>query len=99
MDFEALRAVRGGEEIALTPLELRLLEFFADREGRALSRAELLQGVWSEEAVSRVVDNTVMSLRRKLEPAPESPVHFVAVRGVGYRFDRSPTKAAEDEAG
>jgi two-component system alkaline phosphatase synthesis response regulator PhoP len=101
VDFEARRAIRAGDEVSLTPLELSLLEFFADHEGRALSRTELLAGVWGAdaEAVSRVVDNSVMALRRKLEPEPDRPVHFVSVRGVGYRFDRSPTRARGNGAG
>jgi two-component system response regulator RegX3 len=33
------------------------------------------------------VDNHVVNLRRKIEPAPAEPRHIVSVRGLGYRFD------------
>lgn len=89
VDFEARRAMRHGVEVELTPKEFDLLRFFADREGKALSRADLLAGVWSEgEVHSRVIDTAVMGLRRKIEADPAAPRHIVAVRGVGYRFHR-----------
>ena len=89
VDFDAHRAVRGSAEVDLTPKELDLLRYLAEHEGRALSRAELLAGVWSEgEVHSRVIDTAVMGLRRKIEPDPALPRHVVAVRGVGYRFHR-----------
>ena len=74
-------------------MDLLLLRFFVDHEGRALSRTKLLAGVWDEAAdnVSRVVDNAVMALRKKL-----GAEFFASVRGVGYRFDRSPTKPRHD---
>ena len=58
-----------------------------------MSRADLLEGVWGADAdaVSRVVDNGIMALRKKL-----GADHFASVRGVGYRFDRSPTKPGPD---
>jgi DNA-binding response OmpR family regulator len=35
----------------------------------------------------RVVDNHIVSLRRKLEREPSRPKHFLNIRGMGYRFD------------
>jgi len=92
-DFAARRVVRDGAEVHLSPQEFDLLRYFAANEGRALSRTDLLAGVWGSdvEAVSRVVDNAVMALRKKL-----GVDHFASVRGVGYRFDRSPTKRGPD---
>ncbi len=93
VDFAARRVLRDGGEVHLSPQEFDLLSFFIDREGRALSRTELLAGVWDESAdnVSRVVDNAVMALRKKL-----GAEHFASVRGVGYRFDRTPTLPRQD---
>jgi len=63
----------------------------ADREGRALSRTQLLAGVWAdEEVVSRVVDTAILGLRKKVETDPANPRHVVSVRGIGYRFERRP---------
>jgi DNA-binding response OmpR family regulator len=34
-----------------------------------------------------VIDNHIMNLRRKIEPAPNESRYIVSVRGLGYRFD------------
>ena len=61
----------------------------ADREGRAVTRAELLRTVWAgEEVASRVVDTAILGLRKKIEADPAAPRHVISIRGVGYRFER-----------
>ncbi len=90
VDFRARTIRRGETTVNLTPKELDLLRFFTTREGEALSRARILAAVWREdsETTSRVVDMTVLGLRRKLEEDPSSPKHVVTVSRVGYRFER-----------
>ena len=91
VDFEARTVVRpNGEARSLTPKELDLLRFLVAQEGRALSRARILEGVWGGEVVSRVIDSTILNLRKKLEKDPARPRHILSVRGVGYRFSRIP---------
>jgi two-component system alkaline phosphatase synthesis response regulator PhoP len=87
---DSLRVERGGVEVVLTPQEFRLLSFFLEREGRALSRDVLLSGAWGDdyEGTARTVDNFLRNLRVKLEEDPDQPRHFVTVRGLGYRFQR-----------
>ena len=91
IDLET-RAVDGGA--TLTPHEAALLRFLLRHEGQVLSRARILAGVWEGqlETTSRVVDMTVMGLRRKIEPEPEHPRLLTSIRGVGYRFVRSVTQ-------
>jgi DNA-binding response OmpR family regulator len=92
VDFAA-RTVRNGEGlVALTPKEFDLLALLVEHEGRAVPRAEILAAVWSDadDVVSRVVDTTVLGLRKKVEPDPAAPRHVLSVRGVGYRFTRVP---------
>lgn len=88
IDFAAHEASMDGEPVTLTALELDLLRYFAERAGRALSREQLLEDVWSVSGSNstRTVDNFVMRLRRHFEPEPGQPRHFVSVRGVGYKF-------------
>jgi DNA-binding response OmpR family regulator len=91
VDFAARRATRDGADLGLTALELDLLGFLARSEGRVLSRARLLEALWSDrEVVSRVVDTAILGLRKKVERDPARPVHIRSVRGRGYRFDRRP---------
>jgi DNA-binding response OmpR family regulator len=80
---------RAGTPIDVTALEFKLITVFVRSAGRLLTREHLLDTVWGRGiAISdRVIDNHIVSLRRKLEPNPSEPRHFVNVRGMGYRFD------------
>ena len=73
----------------MTPLEFKLLGAFVKHRGRVLSRDRLLDLVWGTgtHVTDRVVDNYIVTLRKKLEPEPAAPRLFVNVRGQGYRFD------------
>ena len=57
--------------------------------GRLLNRAQLLDLVWGPGTfvTDRVVDNHVVTLRKKIEPDPTRPRYLLNVRGLGYRFD------------
>lgn len=80
---------RNGAEVALSPKEFRLLEYFARNAGRALTRARILDGVWGGDLVvtERSVDRCVNSLRNKVEPNPQCPLFIKTIRDVGYRFE------------
>jgi two-component system alkaline phosphatase synthesis response regulator PhoP len=86
VDFAARTARRGDEEIRLTPKEIELLLFLAERKGRAVSRSEILRGVWEGGVTDRVIDMAILNLRRKLEADPAEPRHLKSVRGFGYRL-------------
>jgi two-component system response regulator MtrA len=79
---------RGGEEIALTATEFRLLLELARRPRQVFTRELLLQQVWGYEYLgdSRLVDVAVQRLRGKIEDDPKEPRIVVTVRGVGYRL-------------
>lgn len=72
----------------LTTAEFNMLEIFAERPGRVLSRdniMDLLKGVdWSP--LDRTVDNLVARLRKKIEIDANRPRLIKTVRGVGYVF-------------
>jgi DNA-binding response OmpR family regulator len=89
VDFARCEVRRSGSVVDVSALELRLLQAFVRSAGRVLSRDQLLDAAWGEAVTlnDRVVDNHIVSLRRKLEPEPTRPRHFVNVRGMGYRFD------------
>ena len=76
-------------KINLTALEFRLLKQLVDTRGRVQSRDQLLSDVWgySAEVTTRTVDTHVKRLREKLG-AMGKYVH--TIRGVGYKFARSP---------
>jgi DNA-binding response OmpR family regulator len=74
----------GGEAVALASKEFQLLQFLAERPGRALSRQQLLDGVWGSGwyGDDRTVDAHVRQLRKKLGDA----LPLSTVWGMGYRL-------------
>ncbi len=89
-DFRSYEACRGGQPVELTRKEFGLLQLLAAREGRVVTRDELLETVWGHDAPqsTRTVDNHVATLRAKLEPDPSSPRYLQTVHGVGYKLVR-----------
>src|SRR6186997_2656847 len=80
---------RGGEEVALTATEFRLLLELARRPTQVFTRELLLELVWNYDYLgdSRLVDVAVQRLRAKIEDDPKQPKLIHTVRGVGYRLN------------
>ena len=89
IDFARCEVRRAGTVIDLSALEFKLLSAFVQNRGRLLTRDQLLDAAWGRGMAlnDRVVDNHIVSLRRKLEPEPARPRYFLNIRGMGYRFD------------
>jgi DNA-binding response OmpR family regulator len=94
IDFAGRRVVVEGEEVALTPLEFKLMAAFARHPQQVLSREQLLELVWND-AINTSPDQVklyVGYLRRKIEPVA-STLPIETVRGFGYRY-RAPVRRA-----
>lgn len=89
VDFRRAEVTIAGEAVALSSMEMRLLQEFIEHRGELLSRDQLLDEVWGYEETpySRTVDVHVASLRQKLEPTPSHPRYIITVHRRGYRFD------------
>jgi DNA-binding response OmpR family regulator len=89
VNFSRCEVRRAGKVVDLSALEFKLLTTFVRSGGRLLTRDQLLDAAWGSDVAlnDRVVDNHIVSLRRKLEPDPSRPRHFLNIRGMGYRFD------------
>jgi two-component system, OmpR family, response regulator len=76
-----------GDAIELTTKEFDLLRYLAERPGLALSRQQILDGVWGYDWYGdpRTVDVHIAQVRKKIGDA----VSITTVRGVGYRLERS----------
>ena len=75
--------------IELTALEFRLLKELVDKRGRVQSRDQLLSEVWgyNAEVTTRTVDTHIKRLREKLGSMGK---YVPTIRGVGYKFSRTP---------
>jgi DNA-binding response OmpR family regulator len=93
IDFENLEMTGPGGTIHLTLMEMKLLRFLIENEGRTVSRKTILEDVWNlqEDTDTRAIDNFIVRLRKYLEDEPNNPQIVRTVRGVGYRFTGKPT--------
>lgn len=85
-----LRAVNAaGRPVRLTPKEYDLLRLFIRHAGRILTHRQILSEIWPNSVASDIQNLRVLvgQLRRKIEPAPNSPRYIVAAPGIGYRLD------------
>ncbi|MEW2066435.1 two-component system response regulator CseB [Streptomyces sp. NPDC007346] len=83
VDTDGMEVRRGGEQVALTPTEMRLLLEFSSAPGTVLSRDKLLERVWDYGwgGDTRVVDVHVQRLRTKI-----GQDRIETVRGFGYKL-------------
>ena len=96
------RLLVSGQEIKMSPQEMRLLLYLANPPERMRTRRELLTEVWGyhPEVSSRTLDTHIKRIRDKLGPAGNV---IQTVRGVGYRLGearrrRTRAKAERREA-
>jgi two-component system KDP operon response regulator KdpE len=80
--------LRDGDEVKLTPTEWHLVEVLVRHAGRLVTQRQLLQEVWGPQygTESGYLRVHMAQVRKKLEPDPARPRHFVTERGMGYRF-------------
>ena len=94
LDLQARKLSCDGEEVHLTPKQFALLALLVEREGRALTRNQMLNAVWGHSVfvTPRSVDQCINTLRHQIEPDPRRPTYVKTVRGIGYRFDLPPSE-------
>jgi len=92
VNFDTWEVAVRGRPVRLTSLEMKLLRYLVEHEGKVVSRKELLENVWglSRTPATRTVDTFMLGLRKSFEADPSKPVHFLSVRGTGYRFVAAP---------
>jgi len=88
VDFRKAEVNKAGQPLDLSAREFKLLKYFVEHRGAALSRDELLNEVWGYNAMpsTRTVDVHVAWLRQKIEDNPRHPQHILTVHGLGYKF-------------
>jgi two-component system, OmpR family, response regulator len=84
LDEETREVTRGGHSIELTATEYRLLRYLLLNPRRVLTRAQLLDHVWSYDFAgdARVLETYMSYLRKKVDNGSVPLLH--TVRGVGY---------------
>ena len=84
LDEDSHEVTRGGEPITLTATEFELLRYMMRNAKRVLSKAQILDRVWSYDfgGRSNIVELYVSYLRKKIDSGREPMIH--TLRGAGY---------------
>jgi DNA-binding response OmpR family regulator len=85
LDPASRTVMRDGVPVELTTREVVVLEYLMRRQGRVVSKTELLEHCWDTayDGGSAVVEVLIHRLRRKVDPVSGTPT-IVTVRGQGY---------------
>ena len=90
VDLAAKKVVASdGSAVRLTPTEWHLVEILVRNPGKLVSQRQLLHEVWGPryEEETNYLRVYMAQIRRKLEPDPAAPKHFITEPGMGYRFE------------
>lgn len=88
-DFEKMNYRKDGIEVALSKTEQRLLRVLVENRGHVVSRASLVDRIWTDGAEfveENALSVTMKRLRNKLEKDPSKPVYLKTVYGIGYTW-------------
>jgi len=93
--YDLLELRVGDKVFPLTLMEMNVLRYLIEHEGKPVSRKTMLEEVWglNEDTDTRAIDNFIVRLRRYIEADPAKPKHLRTVRGVGYRLVAFPAEA------
>lgn len=84
LDEDSHEVTRAGEPISLTSTEFELLRFMMRNSKRVLSKAQILDRVWSYDfgGRSNIVELYISYLRKKIDNGRDPMIH--TLRGAGY---------------
>ena len=89
LDEDRLLATLYGNELELTLVEFKLLEFLSATPGRIYGRNQLMDHIYPDQRIvsDRTIDSHIKNLRKKISGvSPESDI-IHSVYGVGYKYD------------
>jgi len=90
LDLKTFKLKRGELSVELLAREVRLLQFFLTHQDEVLARDRILNDVWGYEYYgnTRVLDQSIVQLRKKLADVGADPKQIATVHTVGYRWVR-----------
>ena len=86
LDSDKCLLYKNGQEVELTALEYRMVQFFLENQGRVLTKNQIYEAAWADRFPD---DNSIMvavsKLRAKLQDGQYQYIH--TIRGLGYRME------------
>ena len=92
VDLDDHRAFVGGEEVALTPTEFRLLAYLVEHAGQLVTHRQVLGAVWGAgyDRDVHLLRMTIRNLRLKLDAVAPGQTYVATEYGLGYRLTGPP---------
>ncbi len=86
------RVTVDGVDVSLPLKEFEVLRLLLSNAGRVMTRETLIDRVWGADYVgdTKTLDVHIKRLRSKVEAEPGLPQRIVTIRGLGYKYERSP---------
>ncbi|MHC1721684.1 MAG: response regulator transcription factor [Aminipila sp.] len=87
--FDKMKFLKNGIHIELSKTEQKLLRTLIENRGNTLTRAQLIDSIWTDGAEyvdENALSVTIKRLRDKLEDSPSSPQYIKTVYGIGYTW-------------
>ncbi|MCI8634922.1 MAG: response regulator transcription factor [Eubacterium sp.] len=91
VDFEKRIVLLQGEQVHMTPVEYRIMEYLARNSGKMITYQMLLEKIWGPYASgnNKILRVNMTNIRRKIGDNPAEPKYIFTEAGVGYRMAES----------
>lgn len=87
VDPDTWKLCKGGDEVHLEPIVLKLLIHLISHRDRLVTRQELMDTVWGDTVISEsALSKAVARLRKALDDDSVAPRYLQTVHSQGYRF-------------
>ena len=86
----AKRVTVDGQEVALTPVEYKIVKFLMENRGLVFSSAQIYENVWNEPSygADNIVAVHIRHIREKIEINPKEPRYIKVIWGHGYKMEK-----------
>lgn len=88
VDLAAIKVLKAGETVVLTPNEFKILRTFIQNPNRVLSRDQIIDITFGNhfEGFDRTIDTHIKNIRAKIEDNPKKPLYINTIYSMGYKF-------------
>ena len=90
LDTDAKTLSVDGENVKVTPIEYKIMEYLMTNMGRVLSSSQIYEAVWNEPSFTseKTVTVHIRNIREKIEINPKDPKYIKVVYGLGYKCEK-----------
>ncbi|MGN1124338.1 MAG: response regulator transcription factor [Eubacterium sp.] len=90
LDTDTKAVTVDGDEVKLTPIEYKIMEYLMKNMGKVLSSSQIYEAVWNEPSFTseKTVTVHIRNIREKIEINPKDPKYLKVVYGLGYKCEK-----------